>query len=118
MYSCWRKFAISQDEMEMVVAAAKESREILIYLNHRPRTTFTMTEILNEKSYQDLNDFSIRDRIEQVIESNKVLTKMSLAHNVLDRESNIYHYVGSFKLLFDRIINQGLPYPWYGNGDL
>ena len=115
MSSFWNNFAISQDEMELVVSVSKDARDILTQLDKKTESARTMIDILNEKSYKELQYLAIRDGTNLVIESNKVITKNSLAHNVLDLTSQLYHDVGTFKSLFDHLIHQGILSPWDGN---
>ena len=70
--------------MDMVVVASKDSRDMLTKLDNIPKASHTMIDILNEKSHQELHDLAIRDRIDPVIEANKVINKKYLAQNVLD----------------------------------
>ena len=115
MSSFWNNFSFSQDEMELVVSASKDARDILTQSDKKTELARTMIDILNEKSYKELQYLAIRDRPNLVIESNKVITKKSLAHNVLDLASQLYHDVGTFKSLFDHLIHQGILSPWDGN---
>ena len=67
-----------------VVAATKDSWYILTELEKITDISQNVIEILNEKSHQELHVLAIRDRIDLVIEANKVITKKYLAQNVLD----------------------------------
>ena len=103
MSSLWKHFAISQDDMDLVFIASKDVGDILTQLDKSPDLSTIVIEILNEKSYQELQDLAIRDMIDLVIEANKVITKRKLAWNVLDSASQLYRDVGSFKSLFYHI---------------
>ena len=67
MSSFWNNFAISQDEMELVVSASKDARDILTQLDKKTESARTMIDILNENSYKELQYLAIRDRTNLVI---------------------------------------------------
>ena len=79
MSSLWKHFSISQDDMDLVFTVSKNVGDILTQLDKIPDLSRILIKILNENSYQELQDLAIRDMINLVIEVNNVITKKKLA---------------------------------------